>query len=208
VRRKKRLLKPDEIALWDKVRETAVPLRPERVISAGVERAVMGETEIRADVQGVDAKNLMPESFAPFEIGSGAARKQPGHNLSPAIGARLKGQALAMDHKKHGKMTRGKLAPEARIDLHGMTLNEAHPALTGFILSAWTRGLRLVLVITGKGKQRDEGGPIPVRFGVLKNQVPNWLHMAPLKPLVLQIDEAHLKHGGTGAYYVYLRRNR
>jgi DNA-nicking Smr family endonuclease len=203
VRRKKRLLKPDEVALWDKVRESAVPLRPERVISAGVERAVMGETEICSG-----AKNLMPESFAPFKIGSNAAKTPPKHDLSPGIGARLKGQALAMDHKKHSKMTRGKLAPEARIDLHGMTLSEAHPALTGFIISAWGRGLRLVLVITGKGKQRDEAGPIPVRFGVLKNQVPTWLHMPPLKPLILQIDEAHLKHGGTGAYYVYLRRNR
>jgi DNA-nicking Smr family endonuclease len=202
VRRKLRILKPDEIALWDKVRETAVPLRPERVISAGVERAVMQDKEIRTG-----SKKLMADGLAAFKIGSDTACKQPKHDLSPGIGARLQGQALAMDHKKHSKMTRGKLAPEARIDLHGMTMNEAHPALTGFILSAWGRGLRLVLVITGKGKQRDPGGPIPVRFGVLKHQVPNWLHSAPLKPLVLQISEAHLKHGGTGAYYVYLRRN-
>jgi DNA-nicking Smr family endonuclease len=36
--------------------------------------------------------------------------------------------------------------------------------------------------------------------------VPLWLHMAPLGPAVLQVVEAHLKHGGGGAYYVYLRK--
>ena len=63
-----------------------------------------------------------------------------------------------------------------------------------------------MLVITGKGKQGPDFGPIPQRYGVLKHQVPQWLHMPPLGPCILQITEAHLKHGGAGAYYVYLRR--
>ena len=65
-----------------------------------------------------------------------------------------------------------------------------------------------MLVVTGKGKDRDTGGPIPVRHGVLRHNVPQWLRMPPLASLVLQITEAHLKHGGGGAYYVYLRRQR
>ena len=111
-----------------------------------------------------------------------------------------------MDAGTHAKMTRGKLVPEARIDLHGMTLAEAHPELIRFILNAQSQGLRLVLVITGKGKRRDDSGPIPQRMGALRHQVPHWLHLPPLGPAVLQISEAHLKHGGSGAYYVYLRR--
>jgi DNA-nicking Smr family endonuclease len=43
---------------------------------------------------------------------------------------------------------------------------------------------------------------------VLRHQVPHWLNSMPLKPHVLQIAEAHVKHGGAGAYYVYLRRGR
>ncbi|MGL4321553.1 MAG: Smr/MutS family protein, partial [Paracoccaceae bacterium] len=105
-----------------------------------------------------------------------------------------------------GKMTRGKLAPEARIDLHGMTLSEAHPELISFILNAHSAGLRLVLVITGKGKPKADHGPIPYRTGVLRHQVPQWLRLPPLGPAVLQVSEAHLKHGGSGAFYVYLRR--
>jgi DNA-nicking Smr family endonuclease len=76
------------------------------------------------------------------------------------------------------------------------------------MLRAHGQGRRLVLVVTGKGKHRDDGGPIPVRQGVLRHNVPHWLRMAPLGPLVLQITEAHLRHGGGGAYYVYLKRQR
>jgi DNA-nicking Smr family endonuclease len=111
-----------------------------------------------------------------------------------------------MDKKAHGRMLRGRSRPEARIDLHGMTLAQAQPELVRFILSAHAAGLRLVLVITGKGKRRDEPGPIPPRVGALRHEVPHWLHRPPLAPLVLQVASAHVKHGGDGAYYVYLRR--
>ena len=105
-------------------------------------------------------------------------------------------------------MRRGKIAPEARIDLHGMTLNQAHPALTQFILSAQRAGRRLVLVITGKG---EGGGPHPSASrerGVLRRQVPQWLHAPSLRHAILQVDQAHISHGGEGAYYVYLKKRR
>lgn len=115
---------------------------------------------------------------------------------------------VQMDAKSFGKMKRGKITPEGRIDLHGMTLDQAHPALVNFVLGAHAAGKRLVLVITGKGKVKPGDGPIPARIGVLKHQVPQWLQQHPIKPLVLQISQASLKHGGSGAYYVYLRRQR
>jgi DNA-nicking Smr family endonuclease len=129
-------------------------------------------------------------------------------NLSSDIADHVARQPVRMDRKSFGKMKRGKLVPEARIDLHGMTLAQAHPALTRFILDSHASQRRLVLVITGKGKTRDDAGPIPVRRGVLRHQVPHWLATPPLAQAVLQISEAHLKHGGGGAYYVYLRRSR
>ena len=55
-------------------------------------------------------------------------------------------------------------------------------------------------------KRGDDTGPIPQRMGALRHQVPQWLRMPPLSHAVLQVTEAHLKHGGAGAYYVYLRR--
>ena len=66
----------------------------------------------------------------------------------------------------------------------------------------------LVLVITGKGRPGQDEGPAPLRQGVLRRQVPVWLAQPPLGPLVLQVAEAHVRHGGAGARYVYLRRQR
>jgi len=143
--------------------------------------------------------------LTPFSLGE-KHRPPEKRDVAPSLPDLLGQAALRMDANTHAKMTRGKLQPEARIDLHGMTLAEAHPELVRFILNAHSAGLRLVLVITGKGKSRDDSGPIPQRVGVLRHQVPRWLHQPPLGPAVLQISEAHLKHGGGGAYYVYLRR--
>jgi DNA-nicking Smr family endonuclease len=129
-------------------------------------------------------------------------------DLAPTTADELSRAPVRMDRRKHTRMVRGKLDPEARIDLHGMTLAEAHPALAGFILASRARGLRLVLVITGKGRTRpgDDLGPIPRRPGALKIEVPRWLRTGPIAPSVLEVREAHHRHGGTGAYYVYLRK--
>lgn len=131
-------------------------------------------------------------------------------DLAESVGEALARAPVRMDRNAHTRMMRGKLTPEARIDLHGMTLAQAHPALTGFILNAHARGLRLVLVITGKGRTRpeDDTGAMPRRAGALKHEVPHWLRSGPLRPVVLEIRESHRSHGGTGAYYVYLRKRR
>lgn len=145
--------------------------------------------------------------LSPFLLGE-RSRTPERRDISPTLPALLDQAPLRMDAGTHAKMTRGKLVPEARIDLHGLTLAEAHPELIGFILNAHAQGLRLVLVITGKGKRREDHGPIPQRTGALRHQVPHWLNLPPLGPVVLQIAEAHLRHGGAGAYYVYLRRRQ
>ena len=150
-----------------------------------------------------------PESgiaVPPFEIGQAARDRRPGQALAPTLREQVAGVPLRMDAKMHRRMRSGKLRPEAKIDLHGMTLDVAHPELTRFVLGAQAAGKRLILVVTGKGKHRPGDGPIPNRLGVLKHQVPQWLRTPPLVGLVLQVTEAHRTHGGSGAYYVYLRR--
>ncbi|PTQ69681.1 Smr/MutS family protein [Celeribacter persicus] len=195
-RRKKSLTEEDK-TLWNAVRKTATPLHVER----------MPDPLPRLEPTKTPAPKVPREMEAfEIEIGKYAEKTALGHDLAPTISERLSQSPLRMDRKKFGKMRKGKILPEARIDLHGMTLAQAHPALMRFILNSWAMERRLVLVITGKGKHRDDDGPIPVRRGVLKHQVPHWLHTSPLREAVLQVSEAHLKHGGTGAYYVYLRR--
>ncbi|KIC20531.1 Smr/MutS family protein [Leisingera sp. ANG-Vp] len=144
----------------------------------------------------------------PFEVGSRARPKPVKHDLKPSIARSLAGDPVKMDEKSFRRMKRGKIRPEGKLDLHGMRIDGAHPALTRFILSAQASGKRLVLVVTGKGKHRDEPGPIPVPRGVLRHKVPQWLALPPLAQAVLQVTPAHISHGGEGAYYVYLRRSR
>lgn len=194
-RRKPRTIRPEEIELWSKVVEHAVPLHPKRPLAPERKQAL----------------NKPKGAFSPvprFQLGEAAKPRPPSHDIAPPIHEQLAQTPVAMDRKRFTRMKKGRISPEARIDLHGMTTAQAHPALTGFILDAVADGRRLVLVITGKGKSRSDDGPIPERHGVLRHQVPHWLHTAPLKAYVLQVSDAHVKHGGQGAYYVYLRRRR
>ena len=196
--KKPRHVSAEEQALWDIVAKRAEPLQKPK---AKLERPTPPSPEPR--LNGTSKPRPLPS----FKVGEKSA-VSPKNDLSPTLSQQLRSAPIQMDQKAYGRLRRGKLKPEARIDLHGMTLAQAHPALTGFILRSASAGHRLVLVITGKGKNRDDGGPIPTRFGVLRHQVPQWLSMAPLGPLVLQVTEAHIRHGGGGAYYVYLRRTR
>ena len=195
----KRKLSKDEQDLWQQVAKTTDPLRSLRPDPA--------PKPLPAKPNKRPIKGAKPP-LEPFALGAKSRLSTPGNNLAPTLSERLAEDPVVMDQKAFQRLKRGRLFPEARIDLHGMTLDQAHPALTGFVLRSYGEGKRLILVITGKGKARDDGGPIPVRFGVLKHQVPQWLRMAPLGNVVMQVTQAHQKHGGEGAYYVYLRRAR
>ncbi len=192
---RRRKLRPEELDLWQNVARSLRPLHGDR--PAPVEPAPEPPLAEAPDVSFPIAPPL--PRLKPFGIGEKSGGARP-HVLAPSPHA----GPLAMDARKHGKMTRGKLSPEARIDLHGMTLAEAHPELIRFILASQDKGHRLVLVITGKGRQMWD--PVPRPTGALRHQVPHWLRLPPLGQAVLQTAEAHLKHGGGGALYVYLRR--
>ncbi|MBC7132230.1 MAG: Smr/MutS family protein [Roseovarius sp.] len=193
---RKRHLRPEEEALWQAVARRTVPLHRPQVSAPP------------APARPERPANPVSQPVEPFRIGQAARPGAPAHDVLPGLGERIAAAPLAMDRKAFQRLRQGKLVPEARIDLHGLTLDQAHGALTGFVRRSHAQGKRLVLVVTGKGKDRDEGGPIPVRRGVLRHSVPQWLRLAPLAPLVLQVVEAHRKHGGSGAWYVYLRRQR
>jgi DNA-nicking Smr family endonuclease len=194
MRRTRRPLGPDEAALWSEVASTVRPMsRKVRAALVKPETSVMQKAAPSAMPAG-------PEKLAPFEISARAAKEPRTTVPTP------KEPALRMDARAYIRMRRGRLVPEARIDLHGMTVAEAHSALIGFVMRAHGSGLRLVLVITGKGKSGADNGGMTSRGGVLRHQVPHWLQLAPLGPRVLQVAEAHISHGGAGALYVYLRR--
>jgi len=115
----------------------------------------------------------------------------------------------AIDHRTEQRLRRGQLDIEGRLDLHGMNQNQAYDALLHFIPKSYDSGKRCVLVVTGKGHQRHGDQSLLERIdGVLKQKTPQWLNDIPLSQYVLNVQTAKPKHGGEGALYVLLRRNR
>jgi DNA-nicking Smr family endonuclease len=109
------------------------------------------------------------------------------------------------------RVARGREPIDARLDLHGMTQQEAHAALLRFLHRAQASGVKTALVVTGKGlrkSSRGDGHDTDSRPGVLKRQVPLWLALPEFRPLVVGFDDAHVGHGGEGALYVRLRRGK
>lgn len=114
-----------------------------------------------------------------------------------------------MDRKNYDRLRKGKIRPDAKLDMHGMTADRAHAELTAFIHRSHAAGKRLALVVTGKGNaSREDVGFMPMRQGILKHSLPHWLNTADMRPMILEVTPAHAKHGGGGAFYVYLRRQR
>ncbi|WP_323035112.1 Smr/MutS family protein [Pararhodobacter sp.] len=205
----RRRLTEEERELWLRVARTATRLQPSPDPRADTRTSPVPDPQAKAPTPAARPVAPLPQSFVrPSATKPIAPRIRV--DLAKPVGEHLAQQPVRMDRGLHKTMMRGKLEPEARIDLHGMTVAQAHSALQGFILSAHARGVRLVLVITGKGrtKGRDHVAPMPSRAGVLKHEVPQWLRMAPLSAVVMELRESHRSHGGTGAYYVYLRKRR
>ena len=107
-----------------------------------------------------------------------------------------KGDRAGLDGRTQRRLFRGDLPIDRRLDLHGHTAARAEIKLQRFIEDASYTGCRCVLVITGKGA------------GVLKGLVPAWLKGPALSRLVLALAEARPVDGGSGAFYVLLRRRR
>jgi len=126
-----------------------------------------------------------------------SAKPQPSSPASPRVKvAQL--PLIKPDRKTARALGRGKLAIDRKIDLHGLTQAEAHALLKRAILD--TR-LRRLLVVTGRGSSKTEGG-------VLRTMLPRWLAEPEFAARVFAVGSAARGHGGDGAYYVLLRGPR
>ncbi len=105
------------------------------------------------------------------------------------------------------KLSKGHKPIEAVLDLHGMTQERAHNALKQFIHNCRKMGFRHVIVITGKGKtQANDPYFQKGQMGILRSKLPIWLSSADLKPSIVAYEQAPQHHGGSGAFYVHIRR--
>jgi DNA-nicking Smr family endonuclease len=109
----------------------------------------------------------------------------------------------AFDREIDRALSRGKRVPEAKLDLHGMTLAAAERAVAEFLAVSSEQGRRVVLIVTGKGLRLDGGR---VFGGRIRTEFPGWLDRADNRARIAGVRAAHPRHGGSGAFYVLLRR--
>lgn len=192
---KKRDLRDDERALWDEVtRDVRRPARKRKIAKAGA------PSPPRADGTTASPKSPKPASIP-----------KPSTSKVPTISTGIPG----LDGATAERLRRGRIEPDATLDLHGLTQVKAHTRLVSFVRRRHADGDRCVLIVTGKGSPLREdidastrGFVMPERSkaGVLRALLPAWLEHAELRPFIVGIQTAHQRHGGAGAFYVYLRR--
>lgn len=200
---RRRFLTADEEQLWLAVARAARPLRPaDRPASpvgrkrTGAQTAPPGKKRA-VERMSATAPRPRPASTPPHPIG-------PAQSTRPVSPAPPPPPPLSIGRREKQGIVRGRVAIDARLDLHGLTVGEAHPALLGFLRRCQADGAKLVLVITGKGAP---GAPRGER-GVLRQQVPLWLGLREFRACILGFGVAHIAHGGAGALYVRLRKPR
>lgn len=174
-------LNPEDRILWGKVARSTRPM-PGRM-----EELLAFEDQFEAPPEEKDVPALNRAALPSSTGGTDAERKRTQHLHHP------------LEKPVKRKLSRGHLALEARIDLHGLIQSEAHGMLLDFLIRAHERGLRHVLVITGKGSSLGSEG-------ALKRAVPLWFAMPEFRFLISSYEPAARQHGGEGALYVRLSR--
>lgn len=203
-KRRPRFLTPEEAELWAHVTRHDEPLaRPlARALNDAPDQAP--EAKNSAEAAPPEAQ-IAPNPPAPDEVSPpkkrAAARRAP----SPPPTAPFEPRVA-----RH--LARGRREIDARLDLHGLRQQDAYFALRQFLARSQAAGHRHVLIITGKGEkagaeyERDYW--MSEQRGVLRRLVPQWLSEPDFRAMVVSYAESALKHGGSGALYVTLRRRR
>lgn len=184
----------EERALWRQVTDTVAP-------RADPEPPVVPPSETAPPPVVVAPKisRGFTRSLKPKGTFGGPSLTLPETGPAPASG---------LDRRTEERLKKGRRAPDARLDLHGMSAARAHRVLITFIMDARAQGHRCVLVITGKGGPAEREPFAAEAPGVLRREAPVWLSSPPLSQMIVNVSQAHPRHGGGGALYVYLKRIR
>ena len=177
----------DGLALWEKVAQSVKKSKPQETFQSAkskIKPKIALKAETRTD-------NLQPAQIDPAKANKGSAETEPAD-------FRI-GKKSGIDRSSARRLQRGQIQIEDKLDLHGLSQQQAHKRLVSFITQAVQLNFRNVLIITGKGREGH---------GVLRRQVPIWLKDAPLLQYINAISYAQPHDGGTGALYIRLRRQR
>ena len=162
-----------------------------------------------SDVTQIAQKSISPKPIRPRKM----TKKSQGVSLE-AVGfieleifkprtqkpaPTLEKSSFQIDAALKKRFERGDLPLDGKIDLHGLTLEQAHRKFLSFIHTKIAAGARFILIVTGKGV----GGE-----GIIRKSLPLWCDSAEIKQHILQRTEAKPHHGGSGATYILLRKSK
>lgn len=186
-------LTPEEEALWRKAMRDVAPYGRKK---PSLEKIVSGAHHDAVEPSKSASKLLKPRQTA----GSKPARH------AEALAPRRQHPFASGDPRLDKLAGRGRLAIDAVLDLHGHSQRTAEAALKRFVTARHAEGARCLLVITGKGA--PDRGPWEGSSGrgVLRARLSDWLAEPPLRGLVSRAAPAHQRHGGAGAFYLFLKR--
>ena len=213
------VLSEDDRALWDHVTRSVAKQR--HTDKTRIPKTSDHETPAKSDKPTAwfeeqlrnEASYISPPAN-PLKMPQATEQKRPPSVVHPT--GRKMPPLADFDRKAVRRIRSGRIEIEARLDLHGMRQEEAHASLRAFLRASHARGLRWVLVITGKGgrssadERYDLSMPVHHRDdrGVLRRSVPRWLAEPDLRALVVSYTTSALQHGGEGALYIQLRMKR
>lgn len=175
-------LKEEDAALWGQVTQDVTRLSAANKVSKTAIKSPLARIK-RSFLENISGQITL-ESFA-----SSVSVHEP--------------SSYQLDGNLQKRFQRGELSIDGKIDLHGLTLSQAHHAFLSFITRKIHEEARCILVVTGKGSQESENGR-----GIIRKNLPVWCDDTRLKPHILQFTSAHAKHGGSGAYYIMLRKRK
>lgn len=195
---------PDDLELWRHTARSVTPLRKAkpRVPEVGAPQDPQSQPRPRPpSIKTPPAPHSPPKT-----------RKMPPPQPPKRAAPQSPPPLVPIERRKARRIARGIVEIDDRIDLHGLRQVDAEHRLRAFLLGARAHGLRTVLVITGKGGKRSTGtsddGIERSEPGVLRRSVPMWLEQSDLRDCVAGIAPAHVRHGGSGALYIHLRKAR
>jgi DNA-nicking Smr family endonuclease len=97
------------------------------------------------------------------------------------------------------------------IDLHGYTLDQANKTIEDFIKHSYSEGINKLIVVTGKGlhSENEKNPYVSKDLSILKYSVPEFINQnKTLMNIINEITDANVEDGGSGAFYIYLKKNR
>ena len=178
----------DDTALWEQVTKSVTELPSRR-----------NTVFLKEEARTVADPAATAEKAAKKPVAKQTPKAPPAKPPAPRPADLRIGERSGIDRSNARRLQRGQMALEDRLDLHGLSKEQAHRQLIVFISRAVQQNLRHVLVITGKGRDGQ---------GVLRHEVPLWLKDEPLAGYINAISQAQPQDGGAGALYIRLKRQR